>query len=120
MKIILSRKQGEVHIITKSINQYPQSFKNITDEIQLLNEYEYSTVVFDDIVLSKQESNIDLFSTTRRHKNNDIHQRSQNFFHLPKNTIGNSFEIITLFKRTLSFIILLFHEIAALDKNLAE
>ena len=32
--------------------------KNISDKIQPLNDYENNTVVFDNMLLSKQESNI--------------------------------------------------------------
>ena len=72
------------------------------------------------MLLSKQESNIDLFYTRGRHKNNDIYYICQSYFHLPKNTIRNNFNIIMLFKQALRDIILLFHDIAGLDMNLEE
>ena len=72
------------------------------------------------MLLSKQESNKDLFFTRGRHKNIDIYYISQNYFHLPKNTIRNISNIIILFKQTLRDIILLFHDIAGLDMNLEE
>ena len=77
MKHILLQKQEPTFIITKSINQYPNIKAQTSDEIQPLNEYENSVVVFDDMLLSKQESNIDLFFTRGRHNNNDIYYISQ-------------------------------------------
>ena len=79
-----------------------------------------TVVVFDDMLLSKQESNIDLFFTRGRPSNNDIYYISQNYFLLPKNTIRKNYNIIVLFKLTLRDIKLLFHDIAGLDMNLDE
>ena len=72
------------------------------------------------MLLSKQESKIDLFFTRGRHNNIDIYYISQSCLHLPKNTIGNDSDIIILFKKTLRDIILLFHDIAGLNTNLEE
>ena len=81
---ILSQKQEPIFIITKSLNQYPNIKAQTSDEIQPLNEYENSVVVFDAMLPSKQESNIDLFFTRGCHKNIDIYYISQKYFHLPK------------------------------------
>ena len=120
MNHILHRKQEPIFITKKSLNQYPNIKAQTSDEIQPLNEHENSTVVFDDMLLSKQESNIDLFFTRGQHNNIDIYYISQRYFHLPKNTIPNNSNIIILFKQTLRDIILLFHDIAGLDMNLDE
>ena len=80
LKYILFQKQKPIHIITKSLNQYLNIKAPTWDEIQPLENYENSVVVFDDTLLSKQESNIDLFFTTSRHKNIDFYFISQNFF----------------------------------------
>ena len=58
---ILFQKQQPVFIITKSLNQYPKIKAQTSDEIQPLEIYVNSTVFFDDMLLSKQESNNDLF-----------------------------------------------------------
>ena len=97
MNHILHQKQEPIFIITKSSNQYPNIKAQISDEIQPLNEYENSTVVFDDMLLSKQESNFELFFNRGRHKNIDIYYISQSYFHLPKNTIRNNSKINILF-----------------------
>ena len=81
---ILHQKQEPIFIITKSLNQYPKFKAQTSDEIQPLNEYENSVVVFDDMLLSKQESNIDRFFTRGRHYKTDIYYISQSCFHLPK------------------------------------
>ena len=120
MNHILFQKQEPIFIITKSLNQYADIKAQTSDEIEPLENYENSTVVFDDMLLSKQESNIDLFFTRGRHKNIDIYYISQSYIHLPKNTIRNNSNKIILFKQTLRDIILLFHDIAGLDMNLEE
>ena len=120
MNFILHQKQEPIFIITKSLNQYPKLKAQTSDEIEPLQNHENSTVVFDDMLLSKQESNINLFITRGRHNNIDIYYISQSFFHLPKNTIRKNSNIILLFKQTLRDIILLFHDIAGLDMNLYE
>ena len=120
MNHILHQKQEPIFIITISLNQYPKIKAQTSDKIQPLNEHENSIDVFDDMLLSKQESNINLFFTRGRHNNIDIDYISQSYFHLPKNTIRNNSNIIILYKQTLSDIILLFHDIAGLDMNLEE
>ena len=94
MNYILHQKQEPIFIITKSLNQYPNIKAQTSDEIQPLNEYENSVVVFDDMLVSKQESKIDLFFTRGRYNNIDIYYISQSYFHLPKNTIRNNSSII--------------------------
>ena len=84
MNHFLHQKQEPIFILIKSLNQYPKIKAQTSDEIQPLNEYENSVVVFDDMLLSKQESNINLFFTRGRHNNIDIYYISQSYFHLPK------------------------------------
>ena len=61
MNHILIEKQEPNFIITKSLNQYPNIKGQTSGENQPLNENANSTVVFDDMLLSKQECNIHLF-----------------------------------------------------------
>ena len=117
---ILFQIQEPIFIISKSLNQYPKIKAQTSHEIQQLENYENSTVVFDDMLISKQESKIDLFFTRGRHNNIDIYYISQSYFHLPKNTIRNNSNIIILSKQTLRDTILLFNDIAGLDMNLEE
>ena len=118
MNFILLQKQEPIFIIIKSLNQYPNVKAQTSDEFQPLENYENSVVFFDDMLLSKQESNIDLFFTRGRHNNIDIYYISQSYFHLPKNTIRSTSNIVILFKKTLRDIILLVHDIAGLDLSL--
>ena len=120
MNHIQIQKQEPIFIITKSLNQYLKIKAQTTDEIQASENYENSTVVFDDMLLSKQESNFCLFFTRGRHNDIDIYYEYRNYFHLPKKTIRNNSNIIILFKQTLRDIILLFHDIAGLDMNLED
>ena len=90
MNHILHQKQEPIFIITKSLNQYPKIKAHTSDEIEPLENYENSTVVFDDMLLSKQASNIDLFFYSKFFNNIDIYYISQSYFHLPKNTIRNN------------------------------
>ena len=83
--IILSQKHCEVPIITKSKNQHPQKDKNISVEVQSLNKYENSTVVFDDMLQSEEETKKDLFLTRGRHTKTDILLQFSKLFSTTKN-----------------------------------
>ena len=80
-----------IHIITKTLNQYSNIKAQTSDENQTLENYEYSTVVFDDMLLSKQIRKVDLFFAKERHSNNEMNFISHSYFHLPK-----SFEIVLI------------------------
>ena len=97
MKYILLQKEKPTFEISKSLNQSPNINAQTSNEIQQLEKYENSTVVSDDMFLSKQESNIYLLFTRGRHRNIDTYFMSQSFFHLPKNTNGINCNIIILF-----------------------
>ena len=73
MNHILHQQQEPVFIVPKSLNQYPKIGAQTSDKIQPLEKYENRIVVFDDMLLSKQERDIDLFLTRGRHINNDIY-----------------------------------------------
>ena len=121
MNYILLKTQRPVFIITKSVNHYPNIKGQLSVEIQHLENYENSTVVFDDMLLSKHKSKSDLFFTRGQHSNFDEYYIPQRFFHIPKMTVRNiSSIILTLFKQTLRYIIVLFHDIAALDMDSEE
>ena len=120
MNHILQQKREPFFMFTKSLNQNPNIKAQTSDEIESLEYYENNTVVFDEMLLSKQESIIDLLFT-RSHLNDvDIYYNSQSYFHLPKITNRNICNIIILIKQTLRGVILLFQDIAGLDKNLEE
>ena len=72
------------------------------------------------MLLSKQESNIDLLFTRGPNNNIDRYYISQSYFHLPKKTFRNISYKIVLFIQTLREIILIFHDIAGMDMILEE
>ena len=82
MNHILHQRQEPIFLFTKSLNQYPNIKAQTSDEIEPLENYENSTVVFGVMLLSKEESIIDLSFTRGRHQNIDLNYISQSFFHL--------------------------------------
>ena len=58
--ILLRKKETDFKII-KSLNKYPNFKAQTRDEYQQVETYENSTILFDDMLLSKQASNIDFF-----------------------------------------------------------
>ena len=93
-----SSQVASVGTFTKSLNQYRIIKAQAADEIQPLKTYENNTSVFDDMLLSEQASNFNLFSTEGLQNKNDIYLISQSCFHLPKNTIRIVSNIIFLNK----------------------
>ena len=73
----LLQKQEPIFIITNSINQYLNIKAQLSDENQPLEVNESSTVLFDDMLLSKQASNIERFFTRGRQNNFDFYHFSQ-------------------------------------------
>ena len=57
----LLQKQEPIFIIKKSLNQYLNIKAETSDKIHPLEHYENKTVVFDDMLLSIQESKFNLF-----------------------------------------------------------
>ena len=72
MNCILLQKEKPSFINTKSLNHYPNIKAQTSDEIQPLKIYENITVVFDDMLLSTNESHIYLFFLRGRHNDFDI------------------------------------------------
>ena len=120
MNHISLQKHEPIHINTKSLNQYPNIKSHTSDEIQPIEIYVNNIVVFNDMLLSKQESNMDLFFTRGRHQNFDFCYISHSYFHVPKNTLRKNSNTLILLRQTLRDIILLSLDIAELDINLQE
>ena len=79
-----------------------------------------TAVFFDDLLLSKQASNFDLFFRRERHNKIDIYYVSQSYFHRQKTKIRDNSKIKVLFEQTITDIIHLFHDIAGWDINLQD
>ena len=66
MSHILLNKREPFFIITKLITQHPNIKAQASDEFQPLEDYEKNTtIILDDMLLSKQENNSDLFLILR-------------------------------------------------------
>ena len=80
--------QRPIHIITRSPDQYP-NYKT-SNEIKPINKYKGSVVIFDDMLGSKNSSQIDEFFTRGRHEDIDVYYISQSYFGLPRQSIRNN------------------------------
>ena len=92
LSLLKVKNPDDVYIICKTDNQYPSNFHNQSREILPLEDYGNKTIVFDDMLGSKEAKVIDAFFTRGRHQNLDIYYISQSWYELPKNT----FEIIVV------------------------
>ena len=101
------------HIITRSPNQYP-NYKTSTD-IKPVNKYKGSVVIFDDMLGAKTSSLIDEFFTRGRHEDLDVYYISQSYFALPRQSIRNNSDRLTLFKQTLRDVQSMYYDIGAYD-----
>ena len=106
-------KQRPVHIITRSPNQYP-NYKT-SNEIEPINKYKGSVVIFDDMLGARNSSQIDEFFTRVRHEDLDVHYISQSYFGLPRQSIRNNSDRLILFKQTLRDVQSMYHDIGAFD-----
>ena len=121
LKIFSRISDRDIYIITKSPpEQYTNSkikIKEIRDDIKPLNEYENGIIVFDGILGSSNSRFIDQFFIRGRHNNLDIYYLSQSYFDLPKRTIRNNSNKISVFNQTLKDIEHIYRDIAGYDMN---
>ena len=101
-------KEKEIHIITRSPNQYKDfELEDIVIEEHLedksIQDFQNCCVVIDDMLDSNQKL-IDPFFTRGRHNDLDVYYLSQSYFDLPKRTIRNNSNITTLFQQTLKML----------------
>ena len=71
------KNPDDVYIIGKTDNQYPLKFQNQSREILPLEDYGNKTIVFDNMLGSKEAKAIDAFFTRGRHQNFYIYYISQ-------------------------------------------
>ena len=107
-----------IHIITRSPNQYP-NYKTNT-EIKPINNYKGSVVIFDDMIGARNRSQIDEFSTRRRHEDLDVYYISQSYFALLRQSIRNNSDRLILLKQTLRVVQSMYYDIGAYDMNYDE
>ena len=106
--IRLYDKEKEIHIITRSPNQYEDfELEDIVIEEHLedksIQDFQNCCVVFDDMLDSNQKL-IEPCFTRGRHNDLDVYYLSQSYFDLPKRTIRNNSNIIILFQQTLKML----------------
>ena len=112
----LREKMGNerpIHIITRQPNQYPNY--ETSNEIKPKNKYKGSVVIFDDMLGARNSSQIDEFFTRGRHEDLDVYYISQSYFALPRQSIRNNSDRLTLFKQTLRDVQSMYHDIGAFD-----
>ena len=111
-------KKRPIHIITRSPNQYP-NYKT-SNEIKPINKYKGSVVIFDDMLGSRNCSQIDEFFTRGRHEDLDVYYISQSYFALPRQSIRNNSDRLILFKQTLRDVQSMYYDIGAYNMNYDE
>ena len=87
-----------IHLITHTPNQCP-NYKT-SSKTKPINKYKGSFVIFDDMLAARNSSQRDEFFRRRRHENSDVYYISQSYFGLPRQSIRNNSERLTLFKQT--------------------
>ena len=87
------------------------------NQIKPINKYKGSVVVFDDMLGSKNSSQIDEFFTRGRHEDLDVYYISQIYFGLPRQSIRNNSDRLILFKQTLRDVQSMCYDIGAYDMN---
>ena len=107
-----------IHIITRSPNQY-RNYKT-SNEINPINRYKGSVVIFDDMLGAKNSSQIDEFFARGRHEDLDVYHISQSYFALPRQSVRNNSDRLILFKQTLRDVQSMYYDIGAYDMNYDE
>ena len=122
LKLLSRMPDRDIYIITKSPPEHYSKIKikEITGEIKPLNEYDKATIVSDGILCSSYSRDIDQFFIRGRHNNLGIYYLSQSNFELPKRTIRNNSNKITLFYQTLKDIENTHGDVAGYDMSYDE
>ena len=105
-------------MITRSTNQN-LNYKTST-QIKQTNKYKGSVVIFDDMLGSKNCSQIDEFFTRGRHEDLNVYYISQSYFALPRQSIRNNSDRLILFKQTLRDVQSMYYDIGAYDMKYDE
>ena len=107
-----------INIITRSPNQNP-NYKT-SKEINPINKYKGSVVIFDDMLGARNSFQIDEFFTRGRHEDLDVYYISQSFFALLRQSIRKNSHRLILFKQTLRDVQSMSYGIGAYDMNYDE
>ena len=90
LSLLKDKNPDDVYIFCKTDNQYPSKYHNQSKELLPLEDYGNKTIVFDDMLGSKEAKDIDALFTRGRHQNLDNNYISQSWYELPKNTIRDN------------------------------
>ena len=117
----LDNPEQKICIITRSPEQYNKiEIEDVSVEEDLgdksIQDFQICCVVFDDMLDSIQKL-IDPFFNRGRHNDLDVYYLSQSYFDLPKRTIRNNSNIITLFQQTLKDVEHIYRDIAGFDMS---
>ena len=110
--------QRPIHIKNRSPSQKPNFTRS--DEIEPIDKYKGSVVIFDDILRARNSSQINDFYTRGRHENLEAFCISQSYFGLPRQSFRNNCDRLVLFKRTLRDVKSLYYVIGAYDMKYDE
>ena len=120
LNILKEINPRNVYIIAKTEDQYPLKYINQSTEIENLDFYENSHVIFDDMLGSKQAKDIDQFFCRGRHGNINVYYISQSWYSLPKNTIRNNSSVLCIFSQSRRDLQSLYNDIAGFDMSYKE
>ena len=123
-------KEKEIHILTRSPNQYEDFELEDTEgalrivieeylEDKSKQDFQNCCVVFDDMLDSNKKL-IDPFFTRGIHNDLDVYYLAQSYFDLPKRTIRNNSIIKILFQQTLKDVEHIYRDIAGFDMSYDE
>ena len=105
-----------IHIITRSPNQYA-----ITSiEIKSIDKNKGPLVNLDDMLGTRNSSQLDELFARGRHENTDVYYISQSYFGLPRQSFRKISDRIILFKQTLRDVESLYKDIRGYDMRYVE
>ena len=107
-----------IQIITRSRNQN-LNYKT-SNEIRPISKYKGSIVIFVDMLVARNSSQIDKFFTRGRHKDFYVYYISQRYFALPRQNIRNNCDRLILFLQTLRDVQSMYYDIGAYDMKYDE
>ena len=113
-----SGNKRPIHIITRYPNHYPNYKTSI--EIKPINKNTGSVVIFDDMLGARNSSQMGEFYTRSRHEGLNLLYVNKSYFGLPRQSIRNNSDRITLFRQTLKDVQDMYYDIGAYDMKYDE
>ena len=120
LSLLKNKNPDGVYKICKTDSQNQSDYLNQSSEILPLENNANKTIVFDDMLGSKEAKDIDAFLNRGRHQNFDIYYIFQTWYKLPKNTIRFNCSRIMLFPQTIRDNIKIYNKISGLRMCFSE